>query len=33
MPSKYTDEIENSSDILGGHFLWVANLNILRWKS
>ena len=27
MPSKYTDEIENSSYILGGHFLWVGIQN------
>lgn len=33
MPSKYTDEIENLSYILGGYFLWVGIQNIVQKKS
>ncbi len=33
MPSEYTDEIENSSNALGGLFLWEENLNTQRKKN
>ena len=33
MPSEYTDEMENSSYIFGGLFLWEENQNTRRRKN